>query len=159
MNDRFSTPSPIGTKRATTQPAWLKPLVASSFVLSVLLLLLMARFQPMSQNPVVAPTVPLDAQNSAPSDQIADAITAVRSTVSLDDWHARTINKRTMNDFSAAKLDGGVAVINPLDWAYWVEDGHVYAANGLAMSASPGLPTAPVGIGYSEVQLAVLGTE
>lgn len=77
----------------------------------------------------------------------SDEIYAVESTVLME--------KRNLSTFKAAPLDGGVAVMNTLGWAYWVKDGRVYAANGLAMGASPSCPVAPVGIGYSEIQDAV----
>lgn len=77
----------------------------------------------------------------------ADEIRAVEDSISFD--------KRTMSEFEAAPLNGGVAVCNSLGWAYWVKDGRVHACNGLAMGASPSVPLAPVGIGYAEVRAAV----
>lgn len=79
----------------------------------------------------------------------AQAISAVQATIKKQ--------RSAMGSFRTAPLNGGVAVLSSRDWAYWVKDGSVYAANGLAMSASPNIPTAPGGVGLSEIESAIEG--
>lgn len=65
------------------------------------------------------------------------------------------------SEWKAGPLKGGIGVLSQHSWAYWYKDGVVYAANGLAMSASPNLPViqrqpnAPTGIGHAEIEAVV----
>ncbi len=88
--------------------------------------------------------------NSAKSVTASETpITAVKATVEKQ--------RNAMGSFKTSPLNGGTAVLSSRDWAYWVKDGQVYAANGLAMGASPNIPKAPVGVGFSEIENAVKG--
>ncbi len=77
----------------------------------------------------------------------AKAISAVKATIEKQ--------RNAMGTFKTAPLNGGVAVLSSRDWAYWVKDGKVYAANGLARGASPNIPIAPTGVGFSEIESAI----
>ena len=55
----------------------------------------------------------------------------------------------------AAPLKGGAAVLVGKLAAYWVHEGTVYAANGVAMSWSPGCQWSPAGVGFAEIQAAL----
>ena len=55
----------------------------------------------------------------------------------------------------AGPFKGGVAVLIGGSSAYWVHEGTVYAANGVAMSWSPGCQWSPAGVGFSEIQAAL----
>ncbi len=54
--------------------------------------------------------------------------------------------------WKSGPLNGGIGVLSIRDWAYWYKDGVVYAANGLAMSASPKLEKSPGGIDYFKIK-------
>ena len=84
--------------------------------------------------PVIAPT------------PYADDIEAVNNTI--------TANLKEGLDCLAGSLQGGTAVWIGDPGAYWVKDGVVYAANGIAKAWSPNISYAPVGIDFDSVKEA-----
>lgn len=61
----------------------------------------------------------------------------------------------TMSDFREAPFRGGTAVFIGDIATYFVKDSRVYAANGFAMTYSPGIPVADVTIGHSTIIEAI----
>lgn len=57
--------------------------------------------------------------------------------------------------FRFVQMWDGVALLSQHGKAYWVRDGVVHYANGLAMAASPSAIAAPIGIGFSEIEDAI----
>lgn len=78
---------------------------------------------------------------------------AVKAAMNSVEKNRNTIGSESQ--WKTGLLKGGVAILSYHDYAYWYKDGVVYVANGLAMSASPKLQRAPVGIGYSEIKAVV----
>ena len=70
--------------------------------------------------------------------------------------------KRTMTNISTSGrvyqtgfLEDGVAVLVDNDAAYWVQNSHVYAANGVAKMWSPSISYSKTGIDIYSVEKAV----
>ncbi len=66
------------------------------------------------------------------------------TAISVDTIHAW--------EYEAAELEGGVAVLVNDFGAYWVRDGVVYAANGVAKTWSPALDYSPTGIDIDTIE-------
>lgn len=91
----------------------------------------------------------------------------IRVPLQYDDstvFWATLLAAQSIEDPSDAKLDSnfrsvqmwdGVAILSQHGKAYWVRDGVVHYANGLAMAASPSAIAAPIGIGFSEIEDAI----
>lgn len=78
-------------------------------------------------------------------DPYADDIAAVKDSITANVAQA----------YEAGPLQGGTAILVNDFAAYWVKDGVVYAANGVARMWSPAIPVAPTGIDIDSVEEAV----
>ncbi|WP_257274259.1 hypothetical protein [Endozoicomonas sp. SESOKO4] len=72
------------------------------------------------------------------------ALTAVLDTIPQGQAHT----------WVTGQVDGGVAVVVNGSAGYWVKDGEVFAANGIARNMSPGVEFAPSGIDWKKIASA-----
>ncbi|WP_067522461.1 hypothetical protein [Endozoicomonas ascidiicola] len=64
-------------------------------------------------------------------------------------------SKSSVHNYISGDLNEGVAVVINETAGYWVKDGVVYAANGIAKNMAPGVDYAPVEITQAKVEAAV----
>ena len=82
-------------------------------------------------------------KTTADTSAIARVQATWRRSFSIDRWET-------------ARLARGIAVLGDDFTAYWIsEDGRVFAANGNAMTMSPDIPVAPIGINYPSIRAAL----
>lgn len=88
----------------------------------------------------------------------AETIAMVRRTMfpDRDFWHKPVFSD---DEFLMGPLKGGMAVLVADLAAYWIKNGHLFAANGHAKSWSPEINYAPVGIRFDDVEKAARSFE